>query len=68
MKKLEKFFCCLSILSAIFCGVSACLLDNTVYTLIGTGTFVFSAIATLCLDRKYTNIILELLDILWFIK
>lgn len=62
-KNLGKIFLGFTIIAAIFSGISFWLLDNIVCTVIGLIFFIFNALATLCIDKKYKDTIIKLLDI-----
>lgn len=62
-KNLGRLFLALTIMAAVFTGISLWILDNFVCTFIGIGLFIFNAIVTLCIDKRYKNLILELLDL-----
>ena len=62
-RKLGRFFLTLTILAAVFTSISLWFLDNFVCTLIGAVLFLFFAIMTLCIDGRFRDMILELLNL-----
>ena len=58
-----KIFLWLTVLSAVFAGISLWILDNMVCFGIAVALFIFNAEITLCMDKKYKDVIIELLDI-----
>ena len=60
--KLGKVFLWFTIIAAVFTGISFLILESMLFSIVGLVFFIFGTIMTLCIDKKYKEIIIKLLD------